>query len=196
MSNQYTLQPGGKQPGLQSILKEANHHTRKKLKPGDVSPEDTAPVLLLQNGKQVARPMRWGFPNFRNEGAIYAARAETAEKRSTFRKSLEEQRCIIPSTGFYDKLYTGADEPRYLFNLLGTQALYMAGIYNSYKNDAGKEAYYFAMLTTPASASVEKFNQRMPVVLRKNEFTTWLNGNYESLFNRGDITLRHRKIDA
>lgn len=194
MSNQYSLAPKEGDTNIRQWMNEAGKHTRKKLKSGDVNPGDVAPVLLLSEGDVVARPMVWGFPNHQNDGPIYSARAETADERTTFSKSLRERRCIILATGFYDKLKPGAGEPRYLFNLMSTDELYMAGIFNNYTGDDGKEQAYFAMLTTEANEWVEEFNERMPIVLRKDEFDTWLGSEYETLYNRQNVKLRTHKV--
>lgn len=72
--------------------------------------------------------LAWGFPRFDKKGVVINARAETAPDKPMFRKCLEQRRCVIPSTGFYE---WAADKTKYRFRLPGEDALYMAGLTTS-----------------------------------------------------------------
>lgn len=136
------------------------------VKSGEIFLTNTAPVLVEQNSSVTPVPYKWGFPNFRNKGVIINARAETAEEKKTFKDSLLNRRCVIPSTGFYE---WDKSKQKYLFNLPESRILYMAGFYNFFKDEPR-----FIILTTSANSSVSSIHHRMPVVLEKQQIEDWI----------------------
>ncbi len=95
-----------------NIIKSKYAHT--DVKSGEIFPTNTAPVLIEQNSTVTPVPVQMGFSNFRNKGVIINARAETAEEKKTFKDSLLNRKCVIPSTGFYE---WDKSKQKYLFNL-------------------------------------------------------------------------------
>ena len=124
------------------------------------------PVLIERGGDIVPRLLAWGFPNFRDKRVIINARAETAREKKMFSASLENRRCVIPSTGFYE---WDASKKKYLFNNPGTGMVYMAGLYDRFE---GKDR--FVILTTAANSSMLEIHDRMPVVIPKDLIREWL----------------------
>ena len=104
---------------------------------------NTVPVLTADKLNLSPKPLVWGFPKFTGSGVIINARVETAGEKKTFRESLLTNRCIVPSTGFYE---WNAQKKKYLFRLPGEQVLYMAGISKEYD---GTQRY--VILTTSAN---------------------------------------------
>lgn len=149
------------------ILEKLNaKFTGKEARTGEIFPTNLAPILLEE--KKVITPTlsNWGFPKFDQKGVIINARSETAFEKRTFRDSLLNRRCIIPSTGFYE---WDSEKKKFLFNLEGTKALYMAGLYMNY----GEELRY-VILTTEANESIKDIHTRMPLVIPKQDIETWI----------------------
>ncbi|WP_066456511.1 SOS response-associated peptidase [Anaerotruncus rubiinfantis] len=135
---------------------------------GEIFPTNTAPVLFWEQEQTSPDLLGWGFPGFKSGArTIINARAETAGERPMFRKSLDERRCVIPSSGFYE--WQKLSKQKYLFRLPGEDALYMAGIWNEF---AGERR--FCIITTEANESIADVHSRMPVVLPKSEINEWL----------------------
>ena len=133
---------------------------------GEVFPTNQVPILT-EEGKSVEPALSiWGFPKFDQKGVIINARAETAIEKKTFRDSLLNRRCIIPSTGFYE---WNSEKQKFMFRLEGTKALYMAGLYSYYKDEMR-----FVILTTEANESMKDIHSRMPLVIPKHEIDTWI----------------------
>ena len=79
MCGRYSLFMTEEDKEIQQIIAEVNRNNPEiQLKTGEIFPTNTAPVLI--GGKQAleAKPLIWGFPNFRSKGVIINARAETA----------------------------------------------------------------------------------------------------------------------
>ena len=69
---------------------------------GDICPSQVAPVLVSRREKIVGEFQQWGLPGFRGRQQIINARAETVTEKPMFRRSIAFQRCVIPTTGFYE----------------------------------------------------------------------------------------------
>lgn len=159
------------------------------VKSGEIFPTNTAPVLIKQNSEITPVPYTWGFPNFRNKDVIINARAETAEEKKTFKDSMLNRRCVIPSTGFYE---WDKSKQKYIFNIPGSHALYMAGFYNFFNNEPR-----FIILTTSANSSVSNIHHRMPVVLEKQQIEEWITDTDKavSLLHKTPPSLIHNLVN-
>lgn len=155
---------------IMEILKTLNAKIQgKEAKMGEIFPTNLAPILLEEDRKVEPELSSWGFPKFQQKGVIINARSETAFDKKTFRDSLVNRRCIIPSTGFYE---WNSEKKKFLFRMEGTDALYMAGLYSYYGNEMR-----FVILTTEANESIQDVHNRMPLVIPKKELDTWILDN-------------------
>ena len=175
MCGRYTFDEDTEKEKLIAILREINRkYPDNPIKTGEIFPTNSAAVLI-GNGERIETDrMLWGFPNFRNKGVIINARAETATEKTMFSKHIELHRCVIPSTGFYEWSQDN-EKTKYRFNIPNKKALYMAGIYNVFKDEAR-----FVILTTAANQSMERIHHRMPVVLDETEIEPWITRKEEA----------------
>ena len=167
--------------GRYALYAEGNEELRKILdstegefKTGEIFPTDRAPILIRQNGIIRPRAVAWGFPGSRGKGIIINARAETVTEKTMFRRCLEGQRCIIPSSGFFEWSHDG-EKVKYQFNLPGSGILYMAGLYQIFDGESR-----FVIITTAANKSMIQVHNRMPVVLGKGEKGLWIGSPKEA----------------
>lgn len=152
---------------IMEILEKINAKFHgKEARTGEVFPTNLAPILIEER-KEISPTLSiWGFPKYEQKGVIINARSETAFEKRTFRDSLLNRRCIIPSTGFYE---WDSEKHKFQFRMEGTNALYMAGLYMYYQ-----EEMRFVILTTEANESMKEVHTRMPLVIPKKEIDTWL----------------------
>ncbi len=142
---------------------------------GEIFPSNKAVVLLYDNAKNVIdlEIMNWGYASYKQNSPIINARAETAGTNQLFAKSMEQCRCIVPSTGFYEWAKEEKDgasvKIKYLFNLEGQDMVYMAGLYNKDNK--------FAIITTKANKSMGKIHNRMPLIVEKKYLRDWIFNN-------------------
>ena len=141
----------------------------KEVRTGEVFPTNQAPILIEEKREVSPTLSIWGFPKFDQKGVILNARAETAFEKRTFRESLLNRRCIVPSTGFYE---WNSEKKKFLFRMEGSNTLYMAGLYTLYK-----EEMRYVILTTEANESIKEVHTRMPLVIPKREIDTWIMDN-------------------
>lgn len=142
---------------------------------GEIFPSNKVVVLLYDSVKNVidAEIMKWGYASYKQNSPIINARAETADTNQLFAKSMEQCRCIVPSTGFYEWAKEEKDgasvKIKYLFNLEGQDMVYMAGLYNKDNK--------FAIITTKANKSMGKIHNRMPLIVEKKYLRDWIFNN-------------------
>ncbi|MDF2537509.1 MAG: hypothetical protein K0S76_530 [Herbinix sp.] len=138
----------------------------KEARTGEVYPTNLAPILIEEKKEVSPVLSTWGFPKFDQKGVIINARSETAFEKKTFRDSLINRRCIVPTTGFYE---WDANKQKFMFRLEGTNALYMAGLYTYYRDEMR-----YVILTTDANESMREVHNRMPLIIPRNEIETWI----------------------
>lgn len=159
MCGRYTFFTDEQNQEIMNIIKQVDK--KHQYKTGEIFPTNQVPVILNER----VDVLKWGFPNFRNKGVIINARSESASEKRMFKNCLENRRCVIPTTGFYE----WKDKAKYHFNLPNSHVLYMAGLYNTFA-----EVNCFVILTTAANQSTEIIHDRMPLVLSKNMINVWL----------------------
>ena len=154
---------------------------------GKIYPTNTVPIITEDGPK----PAFWGFEKWDKKGHIINARGETVEQKKTFKKSFEQQRCIIPTTGFYEWT-KDKTKIKYLFELPDESILYLAGLYEYYDNEL-----CMVILTHRPNDSVKDVHDRMPVILTGDQLTLWLNETDEArqIIEMNSPELKREKAD-
>jgi putative SOS response-associated peptidase YedK len=147
------------------------------IKTGEVFSNDITPVVALENGKPSLLLMKWGFPKRGSTDILEAARSETASKRRRFASPLARRRCVIPTTGFIDweKAEDGSKK-KIICLTPDNPMLYITGIYCYIKNHGNDKsiAGRFVVLTQAGSRDITGKQNRMPVIIYKDEINRWL----------------------
>lgn len=170
MCGRYTFYTDKELREIDEIIEQiSNDIQREKMKTGEIFPTNVVPVLVPsqhEEGKENAKLLVWGFPNYAGKGVVINARSETAKEKRMFRSGMERTRCVIPSTGFFE---WDQKKRKYLFQTAVDSMLYMAGISNEFDGENR-----FVILTTSANQSISDVHHRMPVILQRNEIQPWL----------------------
>jgi putative SOS response-associated peptidase YedK len=118
--------------------------------------------------------------------ATFNARAETIAEKPMFRESFKRRRCIIPASGFFewtqeaDEWTQEADgkQPHLFSAADGSPILALAGIWDRWIDPATKEELLSCtVIVSGASDWMTPYHDRMPVLLRAEDFDAWLNGS-------------------
>jgi putative SOS response-associated peptidase YedK len=157
----------------------------------NVCPTQTVATIVQRDGKRAFELMRWGIIPLSHRGpakdwkfATFNARTETIEKLRTFRGVWRRNRCLIPVSGYFEWHHReGAPkgekpQPYYFTARNGSPILTVAGIWDRWNDpeNGGKELHSCAMVITEPNAFVREVHDRMPVLLRPDQFSAWLNG--------------------
>lgn len=106
------------------------------------------------------------------------ARAETLFDKPSFRDSVKHQRCLIPTTGFFEWMdFGGKKYPHYIF--LSHQPLFCFGGIASEWVDRSTGEWFksFSIITTEANALMQKIHnikKRMPLIIAETDYEAWL----------------------
>ncbi|MPM13269.1 putative SOS response-associated peptidase YedK [bioreactor metagenome] len=178
MCGRYVAYSGEEYTEMENIVREVEKKLPggALLKLGEVFPTDLAPVLIPGHYGIQAVPMVWGFPRWNGGGVVINARAETAAEKKMFRSALFNRRLVVPSTGFFEwqRIDGKKLKDKYMIRLPREPMLYMAGLYNLYKEPNGSETGRFVILTTGANGYMSELHDRMPVILGAEDMKSWL----------------------
>lgn len=143
----------------------------------NAAPSQNLPVIFNEDEHSI-HLARWGLmpewaKKMKRDGIINV-RAETLIEKHTFKKDLQERRCLILSNGFYEWYRQGDRKVPYRFTLKNEEPFAFAGIWEDNHNSDGEKVRTFAIITTTANALVGKIHDRMPVILRPFSEAEWL----------------------
>ncbi len=164
----------------------------------NVAPTQAAPVVRQDAGGIRSLDMlRWGLVPFwsgegvamasrpaanRGRGDLINARSEGAAASRVFRGPLERRRCLVPVSGFYEWQKVeeaglfgprrAAGRPYYIRRKDG-EPFAFAGLWERWSRD-GETVESFTILTTGPNDLVRPLHDRMPAILRPEDFDLWL----------------------
>lgn len=105
--------------------------------------------------------------------------AESIFEKPSFRFSAQRKHCLVLADGFFEWMsFLGKNYPYFIY-LKNNEPFAMAGLWDSWSNKYTNEVIYsFTIITTQANPMMEKIHnkkKRMPVILKDEDFKTWLN---------------------
>jgi putative SOS response-associated peptidase YedK len=134
----------------------------------NIAPGTDCLVTRVADGVPAPGLMRWGFaPHWlRDPGkAQVNARSETVTERRMFRDAFLHARCLVAADGWYEWTPAAGRKQPWFFQMRDATPFAFAGIWTQGT---------FAILTTAASAFAARFYDRMPVLLREQDWDEWL----------------------
>jgi len=103
------------------------------------------------------------------------ARSESIYEKKTFRDSFRFKRCIIPINGFYEWKKEDKEKTPFFVSDENKDYMALAGIWDEYFDDElNMNIVTVALITCDANEKLGEIHHRMPVVLDKKDFNTWL----------------------
>ncbi len=149
---------------------------------GDIRPTDIAPVIApsSRNRNPGAFPMQWGFTHPKRGMLVFNTRMETAQEREMFAGSINDRRCLIPASCYYEwKKIDPRRKERYAFRAEDGAPLYMAGLYIRTSDEHRLPC--FTILTQDAEKSIRDLHPRMPVLVPYARAEEWLSPDTDFL---------------
>jgi len=150
-----------------------------ELKPSyNIAPTQDVAVIV-ENGQSKLTAMRWGlipfWAKYESIGSkLINARGETVDERPSFRHSFEKRRCLIVANGFYEWQHRGKGEYPFFIHIKGNKPFCFAGIYDNWNSPDGEKITSCCIITTDASQEIKSIHPRMPVILKREDFSVWL----------------------
>lgn len=154
----------------------------------NIAPSQKVLTLRLspENGEKELTELKWGFvPFWADDPAIgnrmINARAETAAEKPSFRNALKKRRLLVPASGFYEwKSEDGNKQPFFIYRR-DEKPFSFAGLWERW--DKGSDPLEsFTILTTEPNSLLSDLHNRMPVIIRAEDYSAWLNPDAEPNF--------------
>lgn len=177
MCGRYTLiEPG---PWLRELLgKDPGDEIRPRY---NIAPGQEVAVIRLPSTRErgALAFLRWGLvPHWAKDPTIGTglinARADSAAEKPAFRDALRTRRCLIPADGFYEWSERGSVRQPYFVHLSGGRPFCFAGLWERWTGPDGDELETCAILTTEANKFLRRIHARMPVILPRLAYASWL----------------------
>lgn len=149
----------------------------------------TQPILVVAAGwprppgsnlpERRALLARWGLiPGWAKDPKalplLINARADSVVEKSAFKAAMRHRRVLVPASGFYEWRRSGSTSQAYFVRPAGGRLIAFAGLMETWSEPGGSEIDTAAILTTDANADLSDIHDRMPVVVKPEDFGRWL----------------------
>src|SRR5580765_5080777 len=160
-------------------LEESEVHSSPRY---NIAPTQEAAVVRQdrQQPKRLFSLMRWGLvPYWAKDASIgfktINAMSETAAEKASFREAMRRRRCLVPADGFYEWQKLGRKEKQpYNIGMADDGLFAFAGLWERWADSAGTPLNSFTILTTTANPLLAGIHDRMPVILKPEDYAVWL----------------------
>lgn len=145
----------------------------------NITPSQHVPIIVTDTEQgRICLLMHWGLiphwskqpdPRYR----MINARSETIAVKPAYRDAFRMSRCLVPTDGFYEWQQNGKNKQPYYIYMREHRCFAMAGIWSRWRS-AEQCIDSFAIITTSANHLMQPVHERMPVILTRENFDTWL----------------------
>lgn len=149
------------------------------LEGGKFFPTQYSPVLVQEYGQIRLKFFKWGLiPPWHKASKIKdqtpTVAVDQVLSNPMLQLPLRNQRCLVPADGYYLKKIVGANKQLHKVIKNNQETFCFAGIYDKWRAEDGTIQHSFAILTQPASGSLQKFHLRMPLIVSKKTEALWI----------------------
>ena len=145
------------------------------------------PVLALRGrpgfeAKKELTFLHWGLIPFWTKDPGIAqrlinARSETAAEKPSFRSAFKYRRCLICADGFYEWQRKAKQKKPFFFRMKDDGGFAFAGLWENWNGPDGSQIDSCTILTTRPNSLMAPVHNRMPVILKPDDYDLWLNAD-------------------
>lgn len=160
----------------------------------NISPSQTVPVVHLDDtGNRVFTFAKWGLiPSWVKEPEKIQhpinAKSETAAIKPMFRHAYRKSRVLVPADAFYEWTAKDGVKQPYLIRLRDAEPMGMGGLLEHWQGPEG-DVTTFTILTTNANLLMAKIHDRMPVIIKPEDYATWLDKSFTDVIKLQAMSL-------
>jgi putative SOS response-associated peptidase YedK len=142
--------------------------------------QEIATIFVAEPERSSALQLRrWGLiPSWAKDERIgnrqINARVESAAQKPAFRNALRHRRCLVPGDGFYEWSGAASSKQPHHIGLEGGALFAFAGLWERWRNPAGRVIESCTILTTEANRVLGELHSRMPVIVDPERYGLWL----------------------
>lgn len=156
----------------------------------NVAPTQIYPVIVSHENKRQLFPKRWGLVPHWSKGidnrfSMINTRSDALDKPA-WRGPIRYRRCIIPASAFYEWQQTEQGKQPYAIRMQDDGLFGMAGLYDHWEKD-GEDIDSFSILVTDANDTIRGLHDRMPVILKEEDYDRWLDPNIQKVRDIEDL---------
>lgn len=145
----------------------------------NVSPGTRIPVIRLEgeNGA-VLTELKWGLLPYwckepRTAYNTINAMAETVETKASYRVPFKKRRCLMPADGWFEWQPLPRGKQKWWFHRADDTDFCFAGLWDRWQQ--GEQVIETCtLLVTDAADSIGHIHDRMPVILKPEDYRLWL----------------------
>lgn len=153
-----------------------------ELKPRyNIAPTQQVAGILRSDpeSKREFKWLRWGLiPHWAKDKSIgnklINARAETVAQKPSFRSAFRHSRCLIIASGFYEWQRQEKGKQPFLIQQTDNLPFVFAGLWSTWQSPEDETINTCTIITTEANEIMQPIHQRMPVILKSDDYEKWL----------------------
>lgn len=162
-----------------------------EVRPGyNIAPMQEA-ACILSNGDDIKGALAlWSLvppwfkaPLEEKKFTTFNAKAEEVLEKASYKNAVKRHRCLVPANHFYEwRKDSPKEKTPFAIGLKGEGLLAFGGVWTYWEGHWKGEpfaSYTFTILTTKPNALMEKIHKRMPVIIEKEDYETWLTAPVE-----------------
>lgn len=144
----------------------------------NIAPAQTVPVIRTdETGNRIFTLARWGLiPSWVEDPdeieQPFNAKTETAAIKPMFRHAYRTSRVLIPADAFYEWSARDGKQP-FLIKLKDDEPMGFGGLLECW-HGYETEVMTFTILTTHANQLMSDIHDRMPVIIKPDDYNAWL----------------------
>lgn len=153
----------------------------------NIAPTHSAPVVRLDDNNDFAIDLlHWGLiPAWSKDRKIASqtinARAESVAEKPSFRQAYRRRRCLVPQTGYFEWVGEGRHKQPFAVVPKEGPLFVAAGLWERWMSPEQIPVESFSILTCAASDEIVSLHDRMPVLLKPDDWRFWLEAPSEAL---------------
>ena len=148
----------------------------------NIAPTQMVPVVRFDQETTVKQfeMLKWGLVPFWAKDAsigpgLINARCETLRQKPAYSAAFKSRRCLIPTNGFYEWMKEKEKKQPYFIRLADESLFAFAGLWEHWKGPDGSTIESCTVITTEANDLVRPIHDRMPVIIPRKDYDSWLN---------------------
>ena len=150
----------------------------------NIAPTHRTPIIINRDGEKTLELARWSYVppwwDFPKNGGSYPrfaafnARDDKLKSSGMWKGALNQYRCMVPASGFYEWEKKGKQRLPYYIHRQDGDLMAFAGLYSHFTQPVtGESTSSFTIVTTATNSLMEPLHNRIPLVLGSVDDELW-----------------------